>query len=179
MRPGRPGRIRDAVGLRCGSCDVVLRPCRPARGPRIAVATSGIAGGSRLLRGWNRRPDAIGIGRAPGRALETPVALIRWGTTAAQDTITGTLADIVEKSAGLRPPVVAVIGGGVSLRERLRWFKAPPPVREPGAATREEAALALTPACSCPGSAVRRRGPGVWRDRFPFPRDGFLACSRA
>ncbi|MEK7701701.1 MAG: uroporphyrinogen-III C-methyltransferase [candidate division NC10 bacterium] len=59
---------------------------------------------------------------AHGRPPETPVALIRWGTTEAQETITGTLADILDKAAGLEPPVVAVIGEVVRLRDRLRWF---------------------------------------------------------
>lgn len=59
---------------------------------------------------------------AHGRSPETPVALIRWGTTEAQETIIGTLADILEKAAGLQPPVVAVIGDVVRLRDKLRWF---------------------------------------------------------
>jgi uroporphyrinogen III methyltransferase / synthase len=59
---------------------------------------------------------------AHGRSPETPVALIRWGTTEAQETVTGSLADILEKAAGLQPPVVAVIGDVVRLRDRLRWF---------------------------------------------------------
>lgn len=59
---------------------------------------------------------------AHGRAPETPVALIRWGTTEAQETITGTLADILGRTRALQPPVVAVIGDVVALRDRLRWF---------------------------------------------------------
>lgn len=64
---------------------------------------------------------------AHGRAPETPVALIRWGTTDAQQTITGTLADIVERArdAALAPPAVAVIGRVVELRETLQWFDVP------------------------------------------------------
>jgi len=62
-----------------------------------------------------------------GRAADTPVALIRSGTTEAQQTVTGTLADIADKAhaAGLQPPVVAVIGEVVALRSRLRWFEPP------------------------------------------------------
>ncbi|MBI2846683.1 MAG: uroporphyrinogen-III C-methyltransferase [Chloroflexi bacterium] len=59
-----------------------------------------------------------------GRPPQTPIALIRWGTLPRQETLVGTLADIVEKtaSAGFGPPAVAVIGEVVRLRERLRWF---------------------------------------------------------
>ena len=59
-----------------------------------------------------------------GRSPATPVALIRWGTTSEQQTVTGTLMDIVAKAtaAGLEPPVVTVIGEVVALREQLQWF---------------------------------------------------------
>lgn len=57
-----------------------------------------------------------------GRPPETPVAVIRWGTTELQETVTGTLADITDKAALLKPPVVVVVGNVVSLREQLRWF---------------------------------------------------------
>lgn len=59
-----------------------------------------------------------------GRPPETPVALVRWGTWARQETLTGTLGDIVEqaRARGLGPPVVAVVGEVVGLRETLRWF---------------------------------------------------------
>lgn len=57
-----------------------------------------------------------------GRSPETPVAVIRWGTTEAQETVTGTLGSIGEKAAGLEPPVVIVIGNVVSLRDGLDWF---------------------------------------------------------
>ena len=62
-----------------------------------------------------------------GRPPDTPVALVRWGTTDAQQTLTGTLADIVARTrtAALAPPAVAVIGRVAGLRETLRWFDAP------------------------------------------------------
>jgi len=61
---------------------------------------------------------------AHGRSPETPVALIHWGTTSEQQTVTGALADIIVKAtaAGLEPPVVTVIGEVVALREHLQWF---------------------------------------------------------
>ncbi len=59
-----------------------------------------------------------------GRSPETPVAMIHWGTTSEQQTVTGTLADIIAKATatGLEPPVVTVIGEVVALREHLQWF---------------------------------------------------------
>jgi len=62
---------------------------------------------------------------AHGRSPDTPVALVRWGTTDAQETIVGRLAEIPRLAAhvGLRPPVLAVVGQVVTLRERLHWFE--------------------------------------------------------
>jgi uroporphyrinogen III methyltransferase/synthase len=62
-----------------------------------------------------------------GRPAATPVAVIRWGTTPAQEVVTGTLADIVRrvKEARLEPPAVTVVGEVVRLREKLRWFDSP------------------------------------------------------
>jgi uroporphyrinogen III methyltransferase/synthase len=63
-----------------------------------------------------------------GRPPETPVALVRWGTTPQQVTVSGTLADIVVrvKQAGLRAPAIIVVGEVVGLRERLKWFETRP-----------------------------------------------------
>jgi len=66
-------------------------------------------------------PRIVGALLAHGRAPETPVALIRWGTTEAQEVRVGTLADIVKRARGFAAPVVAVIGEVVALRERLAW----------------------------------------------------------
>lgn len=59
---------------------------------------------------------------------ETPVAMIRWGTTGHQQTLTGTLADIAERAeqAQFKPPAVIVIGKVVGLRDRLNWFETKP-----------------------------------------------------
>jgi uroporphyrinogen III methyltransferase / synthase len=66
-------------------------------------------------------PRIVGALLAHGRPPETPVALIRWGTTEAQEVRVGTLADIVGRARGLEPPVVAVVGDVVSLRKQLAW----------------------------------------------------------
>jgi uroporphyrinogen III methyltransferase/synthase len=63
-----------------------------------------------------------------GMAPKTPAAMIRWGTTGQQQTITGTLADIAQKAAEakLTAPVVTVLGEVVGLRSRLGWFERRP-----------------------------------------------------
>src|SRR5919106_2229788 len=57
-----------------------------------------------------------------GLCSETPVAVVRWGTTPAQETVTGTLADIAGKAAHLKSPAVIVVGKVVDLRNQLDWF---------------------------------------------------------
>ena len=63
-----------------------------------------------------------------GRPAETPVAVIRWGTTPEQQTVIGTLQNIAEKvaQANLKPPAITVVGEVVRLREELNWFEARP-----------------------------------------------------
>ncbi len=61
-----------------------------------------------------------------GRPKDTPVAIIRWGTTPQQKTVVGTLGDIVEKSKGVEPPAVTVVGEVVKLRKYLNWFETRP-----------------------------------------------------
>jgi len=63
-------------------------------------------------------------GRPPG----TPIALIRWGTTANQRTLVGTLADIEDKvkAAGFEPPAVIVVGDVVRQRDKLMWYEKRP-----------------------------------------------------
>ena len=83
------------------------------------------AGGTLVvLMGWDNLATIASTLVREGRNAETPVALVEWGSEPYQRTVVGTLADIVEKAteAGLGPPVVAVIGEAVQLREKLRWF---------------------------------------------------------
>ena len=63
-----------------------------------------------------------------GKPPDTPVALIQDATTPDQETVTGTLADIVQRAseAGLRPPAVAVIGQVAALREKMGWHETRP-----------------------------------------------------
>ncbi len=101
---------------------------------RLATAVDTLV----VLMGLRSLPRIAATLLAHGRAPETPVALIRWGTTDAQETVTGTLGDIVARGegAGLTPPVLAVIGPVVELRDRLDWFGARGGLAETGLATK-------------------------------------------
>jgi uroporphyrinogen III methyltransferase/synthase len=65
---------------------------------------------------------------AGGMSAETPVGMVRWGTTGEQRTIEGTLASIgdVVTREDFRPPSIAVVGDVVKLRGRLNWFEKRP-----------------------------------------------------
>ena len=60
-----------------------------------------------------------------GRRPDTPVAVIRWGTTPFHQSITGTLEDIADKvkEAGFTPPAIIVVGDVVSVRDQINWFE--------------------------------------------------------
>ncbi len=57
-----------------------------------------------------------------GKSPNTPVAVIRMGTTGEQERVLGNLADIVTKSVGVEPPALIVVGDVVSLAHELDWF---------------------------------------------------------
>ena len=65
---------------------------------------------------------------AGGMPPQTPVAMVRWGTTGRQQSIEGTLetiADTVDKQ-GFKAPAVTVIGDVVTLRKKLNWYENQP-----------------------------------------------------
>lgn len=60
-----------------------------------------------------------------GRLATTPVAVIEWGTTSNQRTITGPLQDIaaiVEKE-GFQNPSMVLVGEVVQMRDKVKWFE--------------------------------------------------------
>jgi uroporphyrinogen III methyltransferase/synthase len=63
-----------------------------------------------------------------GRSPDTPVAVVRWGTTPFHQTLTGTLSDIAHKveEAGFKPPAVIVVGDVVGVRENINWYETKP-----------------------------------------------------
>lgn len=102
-------------------------PTKPAtllEWPKLA----NVSGTLVFMMGMKNLPSIVAHLRTEGRASDTPVAAIRWGTKADQQTIVGTLADIVEKTeaAQLEPPTVIVVGEVVRLRGQLNWFELKP-----------------------------------------------------
>jgi uroporphyrinogen III methyltransferase/synthase len=90
-----------------------------------------------LAQGLDTFAFYMGVERLPivadqliqsGRDPETPVALIRWGTWAKQEVLTGTLETIARlaEEAKFQPPALILVGEVVRLREKLRWFDTRP-----------------------------------------------------
>jgi uroporphyrinogen III methyltransferase / synthase len=79
-----------------------------------------------MLMGVQRLERVVTALRAHGAEASMPVALVRWGTTGRQETITGTLENIVDRAAGFEAPAVAVFGKVVSYRQKLGWFEKRP-----------------------------------------------------
>lgn len=76
------------------------------------------------LMGWATLPGIVETLNANGKSADTPVALVQWGTWSRQRTVTGNLANIVERGrqAGISAPVIVVIGEVAGLREAIGWF---------------------------------------------------------
>ncbi len=81
-----------------------------------------------FLMGWKNLPLITKKLLKNGWPEDTPVALVRWGTLPVQKTVTGTLSSIVKvsKKAGIKPPVITVVGDVVKLREDFNWFESRP-----------------------------------------------------
>jgi uroporphyrinogen III methyltransferase/synthase len=100
--------------------EALAKPARAVRWAPLAAADTLV-----VLMGLTNLAETARALVAHGRAANTPVAVIRAGTTREQATVTGTLADIAARvrSAGLEPPAVIVIGEVVRLRRHLAWFE--------------------------------------------------------
>ncbi|HEX8372835.1 MAG TPA: uroporphyrinogen-III C-methyltransferase [Chthoniobacterales bacterium] len=87
-----------------------------------------IKGTKVMLMGVERLGIISGKLLEHGAAPETPVTLIRWGTTARQETLAGTLGSIAElaEKAAFQAPAIAVMGEVATLRDHLQWFDTRP-----------------------------------------------------
>jgi uroporphyrin-III C-methyltransferase len=75
-----------------------------------------------FLMGVEHLPEIVAELIAHGRSIDTPVALIREGTTQNQLVVSGTLENIVEKTRDVRPPAVLIVGEVVGFHEQLDGF---------------------------------------------------------
>jgi uroporphyrinogen III methyltransferase / synthase len=87
-----------------------------------------IPGTKIILMGLKRLGELTSTLIARGLPAETPVALVRWGTTGRQQSIEGTLATIADIAARKKfsAPAITVIGKVVKLRSKLNWFEQRP-----------------------------------------------------
>jgi uroporphyrin-III C-methyltransferase len=75
-----------------------------------------------VYMGVHNLPRIIGELTAAGKSPDTPIALIRWGTTPRQEELIGTLETIVRQieETGFEAPAIAVIGNVVNLHGLLQ-----------------------------------------------------------
>lgn len=87
-----------------------------------------------LAKGIDTLAIYMGVGNLPyiceqlikhGRPENTPVALVHWGTTTSQQTVTGTISTIVEiaRTSEIKNPSMIVVGEVVKLRDKIQWFE--------------------------------------------------------
>lgn len=76
-----------------------------------------------FLMGVHSLPLIVSSLMKAGCPPEKPIALIEQGTLPEQRVLTGTLADILEKAAEIKPPAIIVVGEVVNLHAALDWFK--------------------------------------------------------
>lgn len=113
-----------------------------------------------------------------GRDPETPVALIRWGTTPRQQTLTGKLSNIVElvKESGFKAPAITVVGEVVKLREQLHWFEDRPLFGRRVVVTRSRAQASDLVQALAEAGAVPLQFPTI---RVVPPVDGYAELDAA
>ena len=81
-----------------------------------------------MLMGVERLAAVTAALAAEGMEKSTSVALVRWATTARQETLVGTLENIaaLAEAKNFKAPAVAVFGDVVHLRKELNWFETKP-----------------------------------------------------
>src|SRR5437660_8147985 len=92
------------------------------------AALAKLGGTQVMLMGVERLEQITREMLKQGVREDLPVALVRWGTTGRQETLTGTLKNIAQRAAarGFQAPAVAVFGEVVALRESLNWYEKRP-----------------------------------------------------
>jgi uroporphyrinogen III methyltransferase/synthase len=114
----------------CSSFTVITGHEDPSK-PGTAIDYAALArtpGTKIILMGVERIPEITQALLSQGMDPATPIALVRWGTTARQQSIQGTLGTIATLAADKKfsAPAVIVIGSVVNLRAKLNWFEQRP-----------------------------------------------------
>jgi uroporphyrinogen III methyltransferase / synthase len=110
----------------CSSFTVITGHEDPNKEEQIDWAQVAKTPGTKvILMGVERIRQISDALRAHGMPRETPVAMVRWGTTGRQKSIHGTLQTIADIAieAGITAPAVTIIGQVVNLRKQLNWFE--------------------------------------------------------
>lgn len=122
--PGAAGIPATHRGLSAGFAVITGHEDPAKRGGHVDYETLGRFPGTLLfLMGVSHLREITSQLIAHGRAAQEPVALVRWGTTPRQASISGTLetiADEVERS-GFASPAVTIVGDVASLGDGLNW----------------------------------------------------------
>lgn len=81
-----------------------------------------------FLMGMGNLPEIVDKLIENGCPKDTSIALISWGTRPQQQTLVGTLENIIVKKdeAMFKNPAVIIVGEVVKMREKLKWFESKP-----------------------------------------------------
>ncbi len=111
-----------------------------------------------------------------GRSPDTPVAVIRWGTTPKHKSLMGKLSNIAArvKEAGFKPPAIIVVGEVSALKDRIGWYEKLPLLNKRILVTRTRAQASELVKCleergadclECPTIEIRAaRDQGLLKD---------------
>ena len=141
------------------------------------VAAAGRGGTLVILMATARMRATLERIRAAGLPSETPAVAIQWATTAAQKTVSATLATLADVSAReeIGAPAVIVVGELAGMREHLKWIERTPLFGRTIVVTRARAAASEF------ATALRRLGAEVVE--FPTietaPPRSYAALDRA
>lgn len=109
-----------------------------------------------LMGASNIGPILRRLARA-GKPRETPLAVVRWGSYARQESLRSTLGAALDNEAGvhLAPPSITIVGAVAGMDEGLNWFERRPLFgRRVALARPEESGEAIAEALSEAGADV-------------------------
>lgn len=81
-----------------------------------------------FLMGVKNLPNIVMQLLNHGISPDTPAAVVRWGTTPKQRSVSGTIGNISDlvKAAGIKSPAIIIVGNVVKLKSKMDWFENKP-----------------------------------------------------